>query len=665
MTCVADASGCLVGVNDAWARVFCLRADEVIGKTIVELVAPEDREAVALLFRERQEGPLSFEARFLCNDGSTRHLALDAVLSVADDRLFGVARDLTELTLAAARAARMEEMFRLVIDNVPQQICWKDMTGVYLGCNKRFAAAAGLSEPAEIVGKRDDDVPWTDEAPPSRAYGRELMEPDPVGSRSVEPLMIPNGTKAWLDLAKLPIHGAGGRVSGNLTIFEDITQFWRYEQEIARFFSVSPEPLCVMSMNGQFLRLNRAWESTLGYSIEDLKAMRLPDLVHAKDVVPTTEQLSRVKSGPTTLGLECRCRSRTGIYVWLAWSMLSVPEEGLIYAAVRNVDRRKRLERALMQRIEIKMLVGSISAHFVNMRFEGIDQGIYNALAQLGNILGADRSCLFVLSEDGEYVRNTHEWCDEGVPSLLDARRMVPRERRKWLLERLLSLEPTHVSRVSDLPREARSERQDYERQGVKSLLRVPLTYAGQFIGAIGLDSVKNHKTWDKDARTLLQLVGELFAVTLERKRAEEALRENLQIIERQESAIQTLSTPIIRVWDGVLALPLVGSIDARRAAEITHKLLHAIVETKSRHAIIELTGVEEIDMATANHLLGMLRTIEFLGARGMVAGVRPAVAKTMASLDFELARMSIQRDLQHALKLCMSDKPRVKLPAT
>lgn len=665
MTCVADASGRLVGVNDAWVRVFDLRADEVIGKTIVELVAPEDREAVAPLFRERQEGPISFEARFLCNDGSTRHLAFDAVLSVADDRLFGVARDLTELTLAAARAARLEEMFRLVIDNVPQQICWKDMSGVYLGCNKRFAAAAGLSEPAEIVGKRDDDVPWTDEAPPSRAYGRELMEPDLIGSRSVEPLMIPNGTKAWLDLAKLPIHGAGGRVSGNLTIFEDITQFWRYEQEIARFFSVSPEPLCVMSMNGQFLRLNRAWESTLGYSIEDLKAMRLPDLVHAKDVVPTTEQLSRVKSGPTSLGLECRCRSRTGIYVWLAWSMLSVPEEGLIYAAVRNVDRRKRLERALMQRIEIKMLVGSISAHFVNMRFEGIDQGIYNALAQLGNILGADRSCLFVLSEDGEYVRNTHEWCDEGVPSLLDARRMVPRERRKWLLERLLSLEPTHVSRVSDLPREARPERQDYERQGVKSLLRVPLTYAGQFIGAIGLDSVKNHKTWDKDARTLLQLVGELFAVTLERKRAEEALRENLKIIERQESAIQTLSTPIIRVWDGVLALPLVGSIDARRAAEITHKLLHAIVETKSRHAIIELTGVEEIDMATANHLLGMLRTIEFLGARGMVAGVRPAVAKTMASLDFELARMSIQRDLQHALKLCMSDKPRVKLPAT
>ncbi len=416
-------------------------------------------------------------------------------------------------------------------------------------------------------------------------------------------------------------------------------------------------------MSGQFLRLNRAWESTLGYSIEQLKQKRLSDLVHEKDLVPCAEQMQRLQVAPTILGLECRCLSRTGVPVWLSWVLLSVPEEGLIYASVRNVDRRKRLERALMQRIEVKTLVSSISSNFVNVRFEEIDRGIDNALAQLGQTLGADRSCLFLFSEDRSYLKNTHEWCGDGVPSLLDARRQVPRDRCKWQIDKLGALEPLHVSRVADLPREARVERQDFERQGVKSLLRVPMTYAGQLIGAIGLDSVKNHKAWDKDAHSLLRLLSELFAVTLERKRSEEIWRENLRIIERQDEAIQTLSTPIIRVWDGVLALPLVGSVDSRRAAEITHKLLHAIVETKSRHAIIELTGVEEIDVATADHLLAMLRTIEFLGAQGIVAGVRPSVAKTMASLDFDLTRMSIQRDLQHALKLCMSAAPRVRIP--
>jgi PAS domain S-box-containing protein len=665
MTCVADAAGRLLMVNDTWAKVLGYDAEELIGKALADLVAPGDREAVAPFFGERRGEVISFEAEFVTKDGATRFIALDAIVSAADERLFAVARDLTTKIEALEKGLRTEEMFRLVIDNVPQQICWKDMSSVYRGCNKSFARAAGLNDPVEIVGKTNDEVPWTDDAPPSRAYGRGLMEPDPNGSRSVEPLTAPNGTRLWLDLIKLPLHDMRGKVDGNLTIFDDISTRWRHEQEIARFFNVCPEPLCILSATGQFLRLNRAWESTLGYTVEQLKTMRLPDLVHEKDLVPTMEQLQRLTAAPTVLGLECRCRSRTGIAVWLSWSLLSVPDEGLIYASVRNVDRRKRLERALMQRIEIKMLVGSISSNFINVRFEEIDQGINNALAHLGGILGADRSCLFLFSEDGEHMVNTHEWCDKGIPSLLEARRHVPRDRRKWLIEKLMTLEPLHISRVADLPREARTERQDFERQGVKSLLRVPMTYAGQLTGIIGLDSVKNHKGWDKDARSLLRLLSEVFAVTLERKRAEEALRDNLKIIERQETAIQTLSTPIIRVWDGVLALPVVGGIDSRRAAEITHKLLHAIVETKSRHAIIELTGVEEIDVATADHLLAMLRTIQFLGAQGIVAGVRPAVAKTMASLDFDLTRMSIQRDLQHALKLCLTVAPRVRVPKT
>jgi rsbT co-antagonist protein RsbR len=658
MACLADARGRLARVNDAFADALGCEVDALVGKLIEDLVVPTEREAVARLFAASREAPLSFESRFSTKGGAPRFIVLDGVISAAADSLFLLGRDLTPMADAAERGLRAEEMFRLVVDNVPQQICWKDMRGVYQGCNQSFSRAAGLAGPDEIIGKVDSDVPWTDDAPPSRAYGRGLMGPDARGSRSIEPLTAPDGTRLWLDLVKLPLHDPRGAVDGNLTIVDDVSARLRHETELKRFFDVSPDPLCVLSLNGQFLRMNRAWESTLGYPLDDLKAMRLPDIVHERDLVPCVEQLQRLASAPTTLGLECRCRSRTGVSVWLSWALLSVPEEGLIYASVRNVDRRKRLERALMQRIEVKMLVGSISSNFVNVRFEAIDSGINNALAQLGDMLGANRASLFLFTEDGEYLENTHEWVEPGVPSLLAARGRAPRDRHRWLLEQLAGLEPLHVARVSDMPREARAERQELERQGVKALVRVPMMYGGRLIGVVGLDSTASNKVWDKDARSLLRLLSEVFAVTLERKRAEEALRENLRIIERQESAIQTLSTPIIRVWDGVLALPLVGAVDSRRAAEITHKLLHAIVETKSRHAIIELTGVEEMDPATADHVLAMLRTIEFLGAQGIVAGVRPAVAKTMAALSFDLKRMSIQRDLQHALKLCLSEAP-------
>jgi anti-anti-sigma factor len=178
----------------------------------------------------------------------------------------------------------------------------------------------------------------------------------------------------------------------------------------------------------------------------------------------------------------------------------------------------------------------------------------------------------------------------------------------------------------------------------------------------VGIDAVRGHRKWDKSVRALLQVVGEMFAITLERKRAEESLREVVEqreslreVIEQQKSAIHTLSTPIIQVWNGVLVLPLVGSVDRHRATEITEKLLHAIVDTKSRYAIVEVTGVEHVDTGTAQHLLNMLQTIELLGAQGVVAGVQPQVAQTASSLGIELS-VQVHRDLQEALRWCIRE---------
>ncbi|MGK4006573.1 STAS domain-containing protein [Sorangium sp. So ce1036] len=434
-----------------------------------------------------------------------------------------------------------------------------------------------------------------------------------------------------------------------------------YHADTERFFAVCPDPLCLLRIDGSFVRVSGAWERTLGLSAEDLVDRNLLDLVHQDDLASTREQLERLRQAPVSLGLENRCRSRSGLYVWLSWSLLSVPGEGLIYAWARNVGKQKRLERALMQRIETKMLVASISAHFVNVKLADIDRGFHAALAELGKALRADRASLFLLSEDGRRFLRTHEWCAGGVPSLLSERAVIARDAVPWLTERLFRLELCDVPRVSELPDEAERERRAFSELGIVSLVRMPAAYAGRLIGVVGLDAVRAHRTWDKSIRALLQVVGEMFAITLERKRAEESLREVIEqqeslreVIQRQECAIQTLSTPIIQVWDSVLVLPLVGSIDRLRASEITEKLLRAIVETKSRYAIVEVTGVEEVDAATAQHLIGMLQTIELLGAQGVVAGVQPQVAQTASSLGFDLSSVQVHRDLQEALRWCI-----------
>lgn len=435
------------------------------------------------------------------------------------------------------------------------------------------------------------------------------------------------------------------------------------EADVERFFAVCPDPLCVLRSDGSFLRVSGAWERTLGLGTEDLVGRSLLDLVHQDDVVATREQMDRLRQGPVTLGLENRCRSRSGLYVWLSWSMLSVPSEGLVYGWARNVGKQKRLERALMQRIETKMLVASISAHFINVKLSDVDRGFHSALAELGKALRADRTSLFLLAEDGRRFLNTHEWCAEGVPSLRAERGVMSRDVYPWLVERLFRLEVCDVPRVADLPDEAASERRAFTELGVASLVRMPAAYAGRLVGVVGLDAVRSTRAWDKSVRALLQVIGEMFAITLERMRAEESLREVVEqqesmraVISRQESAIETLSTPIIQVWDSVLVLPLVGSIDRHRATEITEKLLHTIVETKSRYAIVEVTGVEEVDSTTAQHLISMLQTIELLGAQGVVAGVQPQVAQTASSLGVELSSVQVHRDLQEALRWCIRE---------
>ncbi|WP_437818649.1 STAS domain-containing protein [Sorangium sp. So ce1078] len=118
-----------------------------------------------------------------------------------------------------------------------------------------------------------------------------------------------------------------------------------------------------------------------------------------------------------------------------------------------------------------------------------------------------------------------------------------------------------------------------------------------------------------------------------DRVRAEQALTERINVIQRQQEMIQVLSTPIIQVWDGVLALPLVGVIDSRRAASITESLLREIVSTQARVAILDLTGVDVVDSAIADHFLRIVRAVELLGTTCLISGIRPAVAQTMTQL--------------------------------
>jgi rsbT co-antagonist protein RsbR len=139
-----------------------------------------------------------------------------------------------------------------------------------------------------------------------------------------------------------------------------------------------------------------------------------------------------------------------------------------------------------------------------------------------------------------------------------------------------------------------------------------------------------------------------------ERVRNETEIREKLELIERQSATIRALATPIIQVWDEVLCLPVIGTVDSARTADMMQSLLEAIVREQARYAIVDLTGVEVVDTSTADHLIQLFRAAKVLGVDGILCGIRPAVAQTVVALGLELGSVRTMRSLRDALKWCI-----------
>lgn len=139
-----------------------------------------------------------------------------------------------------------------------------------------------------------------------------------------------------------------------------------------------------------------------------------------------------------------------------------------------------------------------------------------------------------------------------------------------------------------------------------------------------------------------------------EGKRAQQALQTKLDVIEAQQRVIRELAAPIIEVWDGVLALPMIGVVDSARTAEAMESLLEAISSRSARFAILDLTGVQVVDTKVADHLIKLVRAIQLLGAEGIICGIRPNVAQTMVALGLDLSAIVTKANLRAGLTHCM-----------
>lgn len=151
-------------------------------------------------------------------------------------------------------------------------------------------------------------------------------------------------------------------------------------------------------------------------------------------------------------------------------------------------------------------------------------------------------------------------------------------------------------------------------------------------------------ETWR--ATELLDKLG-LYTTEVYQKSREE-------VITRQQQEMLELSTPVVRLWEGILALPLIGTLDSSRTQVVMESLLQKIVETGSAVAIIDITGVPTVDTLTAQHLLKTVTAARLMGADCIISGIRPAIAQTIVHLGVSLGDVTTKASMADALAIAL-----------
>jgi len=147
-------------------------------------------------------------------------------------------------------------------------------------------------------------------------------------------------------------------------------------------------------------------------------------------------------------------------------------------------------------------------------------------------------------------------------------------------------------------------------------------------------------------ATVLLDRLGLLVVEAYQKAREE--------VILRQQEELMELSTPVVKLWEGIVALPIIGTLDSARTQVVMESLLQKIVETGSEVAIIDITGVPTVDTLTAQHLLKTVTAARLMGAECIISGIRPQIAQTIVYLGIDLTDVTTKATLADAFLMAL-----------
>jgi len=691
---VKDLKGRYILVNKRAAWLWHKSKEELVGKTDYDLFpkAEADARRASDQIAAAAPTPVDTEETVTLDGAPYGYSTTKFALRDAD----GTPRAVCVIARDVTRSRHADEQLRLLSAAVAQSsegIAIVDLDGNLLFVNEAFARMHGYTAD-ELQGRNLAIFHTPEQMPAVEAANRQIRE---TGSFAGEIWHVRrDGTVFPTAMHNSLLRDPAGRPIGMIGTVRDITEAKEAErrlQESERRYRDLVEnansAILRLDADGRILFANNFAQRLFGYREEELLGRSI-----LGTIVPERETSGRdlrrliadIRARPEAYEThENESITRDGRRLWIAWTHRAIRDaEGAVREILcigNDATERKRMEEALRYRAQFEKIIAAASNEFINLPADRFDEGIQRILGAVGKFCGADRSYVFLRSDDGRTVSNTHEWCRNGMEPHKALLQNLPVNSFPWMKAQLESFGAVHVRRLADLPPDAAAERRLFERLGLRSCVCVPLAFAGSAIGFLGFTSIRAERAWDEDTVALLRMAGEIFVSAWQRKKAEEARRaseENYRrLFEYHPAACFTYDRDgIIRSWnreaerlygyraDEVIGRSITETIaspgpDAQATAEVVARVFRGEavsgVEWRDVGADGEprwvLTNTFPIQDETGTVLLGVSANLDITARKRAEEALRSIVEGTASSTGADFFR-SLVRHLAAALKV-------------
>jgi diguanylate cyclase (GGDEF)-like protein/PAS domain S-box-containing protein len=343
----------------------------------------------------------SVEAMLNCNGRECNLLVSVGHLKGPQDELLGSVVTLTDITKRKRSEDKLLEsknLLRLIVENVPSRIFWKDSDLRYLGCNTRFALDAGLSSPGELTGKTDFEMPWKDQAELYRNDDKAVMESGTARRNIVEPQTTPDGDTIWLQTTKVPLCDKGKQTFGVLGLYNDITDRKQIEEllnqkqsELRVLIDLLPAMIWFKDTENRILRVNKHAAQAAGMSVEEIEGKPSIEIYPQDAARYYVDDLKVIRSGKSKQAIVESVRGPDNNELWVQTDKVPFcDKDGKVLGIcvmVQDITERKQAEQALRSSEE-RFKTMFVQAPLGIALIDSLDGYIYEANPRFAEIAG-------------------------------------------------------------------------------------------------------------------------------------------------------------------------------------------------------------------------------------------------------------------------------------